>query len=94
MSELPDKIYLQIGEFVELDDDFDIYDSTWHDERTFPNDIEYSRTLPPEAERVIEAAKEYASGGYEDSHTLHPGSIGEYMELFDAIKAFDQKETS
>ena len=49
------------------------------------------RTLPESVEAVLSAAREYASGGYEDSHTLNRGSIGEYMELVDALRNHDAK---
>lgn len=48
MKNIPDKIYLQVGDEVEPDDDFNkcakSYEITWSDSRIFKNDIVYYRS--------------------------------------------------
>jgi hypothetical protein len=41
MKNIPDKIYLQIGENADDVDFNDLYEITWADEPIFDNDIEY-----------------------------------------------------
>jgi hypothetical protein len=47
MKNIPEKIYLQIGEETQKDDDFkEFSEVTWCDSRIYDNDIVYVRSRP------------------------------------------------